>query len=315
MSTDLGVDGGQSGLRIGIVRPDASLEVIERPGFAYRPAADGVGADAAALVDALRAVDARPRRIALGLTNAPARAAERIRLAEAVRDAVGAEAVLVTSDMVSAHAGALGGADGVVVAAGTGAVCFGRSGTDCVRSDGFGYLVGDECSGFAVGRAGLRAALRALEGRGPATALAPAAQRRYADVSDFPHGLYRRPRVVAEIAAFARDVASAADAGDPVARDIWSAAVDRLVDSVHSVVARCPGLAAAADVPVSYGGGLFRVEQHVRRSFAERLPRAVPTARLVAPIGDALAGAVRLLADDAAAAYGELVNRVTAVPA
>jgi len=313
VSTDLAVDGGQSGLRIAVVRPDAAVEVVERTGFRYRPAADGVAADAAALVDALRPLAARPRHVALGLTNAPARAAERLRLAAAVRDALGAQDVLVTSDMVTAHAGALAGADGVVVAAGTGAVCFGRCGTASVRSDGFGYLLGDEGSGFAVGRAGLRAALRAMEGRGPATVLTAAARQRYADVPDFPHGLYRRPRVVEEIAAFARDVATAADAGDVVARYVWSAAVDRLVESVRSVVDRCPGLADATDVPVSYTGGLFDVEQHVRRPFAERLPRAVPAARLVDPAGDALAGAVRLLADGEA--YGELVTRVTAVPA
>lgn len=313
MSTDVAVDGGQSGLRIALVRSGAA-ELHRRDGFRYAPAHDPAAADAGALVDVLRPLVAHARRVVLGLTNAPAHAAERTRLANTVRAGLAAEDVLVTSDMVTAHCGALAGADGVVVAAGTGAVSLARSASGHARSDGFGYLLGDEGSGFAVGRAGLRAALQAMEGRGPTTVLVTAARERYADVPDFPHGLYRRPGLVEDVAAFARDVAAAADAHDAVALAIWTRAAERLVESVRSVVARCPGLADAQPVPVSYSGGLFSVDQHLLRPFAERLPRVVPQADLRAPAGDALAGAVRLLAGDADG-YRDLVTRVTAVPA
>lgn len=45
------------------------------------------------------------------------------------------------------------------------------------RLDGLGPFLGDEGGGASIGRAGLRAALRSLERRGPATALAAEAER------------------------------------------------------------------------------------------------------------------------------------------
>jgi len=313
MRSDLAVDGGQSGLRVAVVERHEVVRTVRTEGFRYAAAADGVAHDADALVASLKGVAAQPRRVVLGLTNAPGTPDGRVRLAEAVRQAIGAEDVLVTGDMVAAHAGALGGADGVVVAAGTGAVAFGRRGTAHARSDGFGYLLGDDGSGFAVGRDGLRAALRALEGRGPATSLVAAMRERFADVPDFPHALYRRPDVVEVIAGFSPDVATAADTGDAVARAIWSDAVEALVRSVSSVVARCPGLVESGNFPVSFTGGLFAVDRHLRQPFERRLPVVVTGAVPTPPLGDALAGAVHLLRGDPG--YGELVGRSTMVPA
>lgn len=312
MSGDVAVDGGQTGLRIGRVDGSRIVDVVEAGGFSYRPVEDAVADDAGALVEAIRATGGPVGRVCLGLTNAPGSPGGRSRLARAVQAGLGAREVLVTSDMVTAHNGALGGADGVVVVAGTGAVCLGVAAGQHARGDGFGFLLGDEGSGFAVGRAGLRAALRAVEGRGPHTMLVEAMRTCYADVPDFPHGLYRRPSPVEDVAAFAPEVARAADAGDAVARSIWAHAVERLVAAVVSVVERCPALAGAQEVPVSYAGGLFAVADHLRRPFAEQLAGALPRATVVAPAGDPLAGAARLLAEGAAR-YGDLVSTTQGV--
>ncbi|MFJ9813066.1 N-acetylglucosamine kinase [Streptomyces sp. NPDC101158] len=64
-------------------------------------------------------------------------------------------------------------ADGLVLIAGTGAAGARVAGRRAVRAvDGDGWLLGDAGSGFWLGREALRAVLRALDGRGPATALA-----------------------------------------------------------------------------------------------------------------------------------------------
>ncbi|MCV6971956.1 ATPase, partial [Mycobacterium bohemicum] len=93
-------------------------------------------------------------------------------LGEALLAAMGVERVAVTSDAVLAHAGALDGAldgePGVV----TGAVALAIGADGALRTaDGWGPLLGDEGGGAWIGAAGLRAALRAHDGRGPATAL------------------------------------------------------------------------------------------------------------------------------------------------
>jgi glucosamine kinase len=80
----------------------------------------------------------------------------------------------ICSDIEAAFAAAPGTpADGLALVAGTGAVAMritDRHGTATV--DGDGWLLGDDGSGFWIGRAAVRAALRMADGRGPATVLA-----------------------------------------------------------------------------------------------------------------------------------------------
>ncbi|WP_037905971.1 N-acetylglucosamine kinase [Actinacidiphila yeochonensis] len=65
-------------------------------------------------------------------------------------------------------------ADGLVLIAGTGAIAA-RIGDRrrAAVSDGHGWLLGDEGSGYWLGNHGVRAALEALDGRGPWTGLVP----------------------------------------------------------------------------------------------------------------------------------------------
>ncbi|WP_335973513.1 BadF/BadG/BcrA/BcrD ATPase family protein [Streptomyces sp. CA2R106] len=65
-------------------------------------------------------------------------------------------------------------ADGLVLIAGTGAIAARLAGgRSAAVSDGHGWLLGDEGSGFWLGNRAARAALEALDGRGPWTALVP----------------------------------------------------------------------------------------------------------------------------------------------
>ncbi|MGH8823598.1 MAG: BadF/BadG/BcrA/BcrD ATPase family protein, partial [Jiangellaceae bacterium] len=110
---------------------------------------------------------AGPDSVVVGAAGALARPDAAAELAAALARAfVGSDEIVVTGDVVIAHSGALDGAPGVVVVAGTGAVAFAvdaRGRPAVVGGDG--YLVGDAGSGFAVGRAGLAAALRHHDGR------------------------------------------------------------------------------------------------------------------------------------------------------
>lgn len=80
----------------------------------------------------------------------------------------------VSSDIEAAFASAPGApADGLALVAGTGAVAIRiRDRRCCVTVDGDGWLLGDDGSGFWIGRSAVRAALRMADGRGAPTALA-----------------------------------------------------------------------------------------------------------------------------------------------
>lgn len=97
-----------------------------------------------------------------------------------LRDALAAHGitgvpVAVGGDTEVALAAAPGApSDGLVLIAGTGAIAARLAGgRRAAVSDGHGWLLGDEGSGFWLGNRATRAALEALDGRGPWTTLVP----------------------------------------------------------------------------------------------------------------------------------------------
>jgi glucosamine kinase len=270
------IDGGQSGCRAAYVVDGVTVDRATGPGL---PRA---GRDYRVLGELMRdAVDV----VAAGLTGFRGEA-------DMVAAALDAPAVVVTNDAVTAHLGAFGGEPGVVVVAGTGviALAVGEDGR-VARADGWGSRLGDDGGGHWIGRAGLAAALRAADGRrgGSAALLARAAARfGLGEVRDaapaIVNAVYDTPDPVAVIAAFARDVADAAHAGDERARSIWVDAGRELAQTASAAARR-----AGIDGPFSYAGGLFAAGELLLGSFRETL------GDVRAPLGDALDGAAHLL--------------------
>src|SRR5271155_5722550 len=144
-------------------------------------------------------------------------------LGDALLASLRAERVAVTSDAVIAHAGALDGGPGVVLIAGTGVVALAIGADGALRTaDGWGPWLGDEGGGAWIGAAGLRAALRAHDGRGPPTTLLAAACARFGAPETWPAQLTS----AAALASFAPDVLDAE--GDAAALAIVSAAAEAL---------------------------------------------------------------------------------------
>lgn len=126
---------------------------------------------------------------------------------------------------VAALAGATGGKPGVVVIAGTGSVAFGEdSHGNRKRAGGYGPLLGDEGSGYDIGRKGLIAALRHEDGRGPKTVLTDRVKKRFLldAMTDMINLVYGNPPPLerTEIAGLAPLVVEAAREGDGIAREI-----------------------------------------------------------------------------------------------
>jgi N-acetylglucosamine kinase-like BadF-type ATPase len=254
----LGVDGGQTTIRLRHIGDDREVEVEG----VSRQHADAIDAVASAVMAGWQQLGSPPaERVVLGLSTAPIDPAGSDRLGHLIGRSLDAREVWLTDDAVTAHAGALSARPGVSIVVGTGVACLAvpAEGTPRIIG-GHGFLLGDDGGGFWIGRSGLRAALRADDGRGGQTILTASAERRYGSLSDLHVRLHDADRPVAAIAAFAPDVLDAAEHGDEVANAIVGEAVDEVL-LLAETGARWVG---DADVPVALGGRLLAAGSPLR---------------------------------------------------
>jgi N-acetylglucosamine kinase-like BadF-type ATPase len=146
---------------------------------------------------------------------------------------------------------------------------------EAARAGGWGHMIGDEGSGYWIGKESLAAVMRAADGRGPATELTAVMLDHFdvGDVSRLPRIVYDRESPRVAVAALGPIVQSAADHGDAVAMRILERAAEELVLAARSVATR---LEMRGD-PFTFflAGGVFRV---VPRLAAELRPRLVEVA-------------------------------------
>ncbi len=212
--------------------------------------------------------------------------------------------VLVTGDVVAAHAGALAGRPGVVAIAGTGAVALGMRGDGTsVVVDGHGPWLGDDGSGHAVGRAGLRAALRHHDGRpGGSGVLAAAAREAFGPLDQLAATIHVSATPARDVAAFAPAVAAAARGGDPVADATWDDAAAALARTVTTAVD------AVSATVLGLRGTLFDLDDLVTDRMLAAVADTHPALDVVSAAGDALDGVLALL-DTTDAIHEPLVVR------
>lgn len=182
--------------------------------------------------------------------------------------------LIVTSDMVPVVASEDG--ESVVAAiAGTGTVYVAhRRLARWARASGVDYLLSDEGGGFDLARNGLRAAVRATDGRGPGTDLVARARAWAAVPGDarlgdalYEHVYIANPRTV--VADFARAVLDSARVGDDVALSLVGAAADEIVCGMCAVAEQ---VGIAGECPqVVLSGSLATVDSPLRRAILRKL--------------------------------------------
>jgi N-acetylglucosamine kinase-like BadF-type ATPase len=182
---------------------------------------------------------------------------------------------------------------GVALISGTGSICLGRTKDGrTARVGGFGPLVGDEGSGYALATTALRLAMRTSDGRAQASALLRAALAHFAkrDALSLMNHLYAPTTTSADMAAFAAPVIDLAGRGDADATALVTAAVSELVAHVR-VMSQTLRLVKP---PLALSGGLLRSQ--VRTQLLASLDGEIgPVNHVVDPVVGGVALARRLL--------------------
>jgi glucosamine kinase len=216
---------------------------------------------------------------------------ERDELRKALRGENVASSVLVTTDIEIALAAAFADGPGIVVSAGTGSVAVGRDRTGKRhRIGGYGWQMGDEGSGYAIGRASLGAVSRAVDGRSPKTALSDRLLKatRSEDYDDLIR--WAAGASPAEVAALAPHVLAVAAAGDLLAQGIADYAARELSQLAICLV---PKMDISPPIPVAVTGGLLSADQPLRKTLLAKLAEEPAFKPTDSPV-DAVAGALRM---------------------
>ena len=147
--------------------------------------------------------------------------------------------------------------DGVCAAAicGTGSMAVARD-TDgrILHKGGYGYLLGDEGSGYAIALEAVRCALRSADGSGENTTLEDAVRRffRSPDADALIVRFYDPPIRRQDVAAFLPEVNRCAQSGDACAIRILESQADDFARTVRALLQTLPD-----DCPLGLWGGVF----------------------------------------------------------
>ena len=192
-------------------------------------------------------------------------------------------------DQEIALRGAMDG-PGIAVIAGTGSICFGKNQAgQTARSGGFGHLIDDGGSGYALGRDVLSTAVQALDGRCPDTAILERVYHRLGreDPGAIVSFVYDETTDKAAIARFSSIALALAEEGNPTAQAILNRGAGELY-ALAAAVQRRLGLEGQ---PIALLGGLLSGESPYRRAVARKL---AGLGTVIYPAHDALWGAAQM---------------------
>ena len=265
----LGIDGGGSKTRAMVAGRAGMILGVGTAGTSNYQSA-GFAAATAALREAIAAalsqahLDPQTPIVAacFGLAGV-GRPADRILFQNWLDDDPIAQHQIVVNDAELVLAAGTAEGWGVALICGTGSICFGKAPHGkTARAGGWGYLLGDEGSGYAIALHALRLATQTADGRAAADGLLSAVLRHWNldEPSQLISHIYRPEVSRTEIATLARRVIDLAGAGDQDARGIVDAAAKELARLVSAVGHRL----SLVEPPVALGGGLLGANSCLR---------------------------------------------------
>ena len=208
--------------------------------------------------------------------------------------------LIITGDQVIALRGAFGKKQGILLISGTGSICYGQceNGERTVRAGGYGHLIDDEGSAYAIARDLLHEVVSEADGRKEKTILTGA-------VFDFLHitsvqqmisYVYDKTHTKKDIAAAAYILTEPRILKLPAVQEILKKHAKELVLCVRAVVSNmkvCPG----EEILLVLAGSTIKNNELFQQNFRQELKKELPQVKIVEAAQDAVHGAVQMLLD------------------
>lgn len=189
---------------------------------------------------------------------------------------------IVENDCLSALLGATQQSPGVLLISGTGSIVFAHDGKGrYVRAGGWGHRVGDEGSGYWIGKEAIRAVLKMYDGREEPSVLSNLILNHFQfhHIEDLYNWVYSEHYSVDDVSALTRIVEEAASQNDAVSQAILERAVSELEQLLYAVLARVS--LNDEHVKLVLQGGVLQHNRHIRDQILNKLKRTHPNLQLL----------------------------------
>lgn len=197
--------------------------------------------------------------------------------------------LMIVGDQEGALYGALGDSVGLVLVSGTGSICFGKNEAGATaRAGGWGHIIDDEGSGYAIGRDILSAAVGSYDNRIPKSILYDLVMMKIGGntVEDIIKYTYQTVINKKDIAGFAPLLIEALKQGDKQAIRIGDRASTSLTELVPPVAQKLrleQGILAVT-------GGILTHYSYIREQVTNRLKQKLPKLQIIEPRYDNVTG-------------------------
>lgn len=198
----------------------------------------------------------------------------------------------VDSDARIALEGAFSGKPGIIVIAGTGSIVYGKDIKGKIyRAGGWGRLIGDEGSGYSIGREAIRSVAQVIDGHGEKTRLVKLFEEKFelGSQESIIDALYQKDFDIASVVSLVIDAAAE---GDRVARRIIRQASNELARVIKTVVRKMKkGKKSAGKQPLAFIGSLLTNDTMYVQMLRAVLMRSVPQVVMCPPESSPVVGA------------------------
>jgi N-acetylglucosamine kinase-like BadF-type ATPase len=202
---------------------------------------------------------------------------------------------IVTDDVQIALLGATGSDIGIILISGTGSICFGRNRYGRThRAGGWGHIMGDEGSGYDIGRRVLNSVMKSFDSGYTPTVLTDLVLGKFS--VDSPPGLvdniYRNMNYRVVIASIAEICNIAYLKGDAQAKKILDCSAMDLFNHIDIVVKKLKMEIEGYNIVLT--GGTIKNIRYLRERLSVQIKLKYPNLKPVTPANDAAWGCILL---------------------
>lgn len=204
--------------------------------------------------------------------------------------------IYLFGDHETALSAAFSGGDGIILVAGTGSICYGKGKNGVsVRAGGYGPIMGDEGSAYALAVKILKAVVKAEDGRERSTMLRALVFRtlKLASIEELIRFVYDKDTNKREVASLAKLIEEAVAGGDEAACKIERECAEELCQLFSAVKSRIP-----EEKNLVFAGSVLHCNSRIREMVTKGILRQHPEMLIAEENIDAAKGALYLIRDN-----------------